>query len=89
MCELSCLLTKPSACHCKQVQSHFNPYTGIADKIASSLHNAGSFACDTALPGSPNYWISDRTVSLLKSRRNIPVLTNYQKSSESERASQP
>ncbi|GAA56659.1 ATP-binding cassette transporter [Clonorchis sinensis] len=43
------------------------------DEIATSLHSAGNFACDTAPPGALKHWISDRTVALLKSRRNIPA----------------
>ncbi|GAA54203.1 vacuolar protein sorting-associated protein 54, partial [Clonorchis sinensis] len=43
------------------------------DEIATSLHSAGNFACGTAPPGALKHWISDRTVALLKSRRNIPA----------------
>ncbi|GAA53273.1 hypothetical protein CLF_109925 [Clonorchis sinensis] len=43
------------------------------DEIAASLHSAGNFACGTAPPGSLKHWISDRTVALRKSRRNIPA----------------
>ncbi|GAA53064.1 hypothetical protein CLF_109466 [Clonorchis sinensis] len=42
------------------------------NEIATSLRSAGSFACDRVLPGPLKHWISDRTVALLKSRRNIP-----------------
>ncbi|KER27009.1 hypothetical protein T265_05843 [Opisthorchis viverrini] len=41
------------------------------DEIATSLHSAGNFACGTTQPGALKHWISDGTVSLLKSRRNI------------------
>ncbi|GAA50681.1 hypothetical protein CLF_104903 [Clonorchis sinensis] len=43
------------------------------DEIATSLHSAGNFAYGTAPPGALKHWISDRTVALLKSRRNIPA----------------
>ncbi|GAA52454.1 ATP-binding cassette transporter [Clonorchis sinensis] len=43
------------------------------DEIATSLHSAMNFACGTAPPGALRHWVSDRTVALLKSRRNIPV----------------
>ncbi|KER30501.1 hypothetical protein T265_03110 [Opisthorchis viverrini] len=43
------------------------------DEIATSLHSAGNFACGTTQPGALKHWISDRTVALLKSRRNIPA----------------
>ncbi|GAA53500.1 craniofacial development protein 2 [Clonorchis sinensis] len=43
------------------------------DEIATSLHSAGNFACGTAPSGALKHWISDRTVALLKSRRNIPA----------------
>ncbi|GAA48659.1 hypothetical protein CLF_101882, partial [Clonorchis sinensis] len=34
---------------------------------------SGNFACGTAPRGALKHWISDRTVALLKSRRNIPA----------------
>ncbi|GAA55888.1 hypothetical protein CLF_109273, partial [Clonorchis sinensis] len=37
------------------------------------LHSAGNFACGTAPPGARKHWISDQTVALVKSRRNIPT----------------
>ncbi|KER20033.1 hypothetical protein T265_11334 [Opisthorchis viverrini] len=43
------------------------------DETAASLHSAGNFACGTTQPGALKHWISDRTVALLKSRRNIPA----------------
>ncbi|GAA48171.1 craniofacial development protein 2 [Clonorchis sinensis] len=43
------------------------------DEVATSLHSAGNFACGTAPPGARKHWISDRTVALLKSQRNIPA----------------
>ncbi|KER20755.1 hypothetical protein T265_10775 [Opisthorchis viverrini] len=43
------------------------------DEIATALHGAGNFACGTIHPGALKHWISDRTVALLKSRRNIPA----------------
>ncbi|GAA54420.1 ATP-binding cassette transporter [Clonorchis sinensis] len=43
------------------------------DEIATSLHSAGNFACGTTSPGARKHWISDRTVTLLKSRRNVPA----------------
>ncbi|KAG5455128.1 hypothetical protein CSKR_203826 [Clonorchis sinensis] len=60
------------------------------DEIATCLHSVGNFACGTTPPGALKHWISDRTVALIKSRRNIPagpehnlVRTNHQTSSES------
>ncbi|GAA49321.1 ATP-binding cassette transporter [Clonorchis sinensis] len=43
------------------------------DESTTPLHNAGNFACGTAPPGALKHWISDRTVALLKSLRNIPA----------------
>ncbi|KER22536.1 hypothetical protein T265_09401 [Opisthorchis viverrini] len=43
------------------------------DEIATSLHSAGNFACGTTHPGALKHRISDRTLALLKSRRNIPA----------------
>ncbi|KER30785.1 hypothetical protein T265_02827 [Opisthorchis viverrini] len=43
------------------------------DEVATSLHSAGNFACGTTHPGALKHWISDRTLALLKSRRNIPT----------------
>ncbi|GAA47914.1 ATP-binding cassette transporter [Clonorchis sinensis] len=43
------------------------------DEIATCLRSAGNFACGTAPPDALKHWISDRTVALLKSRRNIPA----------------
>ncbi|GAA49917.1 ATP-binding cassette transporter [Clonorchis sinensis] len=37
----------------------------------ASLHSAGNLACGTAPPSARKHWISDRTVVLLRSRRNI------------------
>ncbi|KER26360.1 hypothetical protein T265_06405 [Opisthorchis viverrini] len=45
----------------------------LSVEIAASLHSAGNFACSTTRPGALKHWISDRTVALLKSRRNIPA----------------
>ncbi|KER23675.1 hypothetical protein T265_14585, partial [Opisthorchis viverrini] len=42
-------------------------------EIATSSHSSGKLACGTTQPGSLKHWISDRTVALLKSRRNIPA----------------
>ncbi|GAA57637.1 ATP-binding cassette transporter [Clonorchis sinensis] len=42
-------------------------------EITTSSYSAGSLACNTTAPGAPKQWISDRTVTLLKSRRNIPA----------------
>ncbi|GAA48620.1 protein arginine N-methyltransferase 1 [Clonorchis sinensis] len=43
------------------------------EEIATSLHSAGNFVCGTAPPGALKHWISDQTVVLFKSRRNIPA----------------
>ncbi|KER21477.1 hypothetical protein T265_15085, partial [Opisthorchis viverrini] len=43
------------------------------DEIATSLHSVGNFSCGTTHPGALKHWISDRTVALLKSQRNIPA----------------
>ncbi|GAA56941.1 ATP-binding cassette transporter [Clonorchis sinensis] len=43
------------------------------DEIATSLYSAENFACAMAPPGSLKHQISERTVTLLKSRRNIPA----------------
>ncbi|KER31144.1 LOW QUALITY PROTEIN: hypothetical protein T265_13050 [Opisthorchis viverrini] len=67
--------------HHALVRSHFSLLTGIIfnnlnpylDEIATALHSAGNFACGTTHPGALKHWISDRTVALLKSRRNIPA----------------
>ncbi|GAA50416.1 U6 snRNA-associated Sm-like protein LSm2 [Clonorchis sinensis] len=46
---------------------------GYWNEIATSLQSVGNFACGEAPPAARKHWISNQTVSLLKSRRNIPV----------------
>ncbi|GAA53003.1 endonuclease-reverse transcriptase [Clonorchis sinensis] len=43
------------------------------DEIAICFCSAQSFVCGRALPGALWHWITDRTVILLNSRRNIPA----------------
>ncbi|KER25860.1 LOW QUALITY PROTEIN: hypothetical protein T265_14128 [Opisthorchis viverrini] len=41
------------------------------DEIATPLHSCGNLVCATAQPDERKHWISDQTVALLKSWRNI------------------
>ncbi|KER24958.1 hypothetical protein T265_07467 [Opisthorchis viverrini] len=63
---MNCLLESLSSDPTSDVNSYW-------DEITTSSRSAENFACGTVHPGSLKHWISDRTVALLKSRRNIPV----------------
>ncbi|GAA47942.1 ATP-binding cassette transporter [Clonorchis sinensis] len=42
------------------------------EKISKALLKVGTSVCGTTQPTSSKHWISDRTVSLLETRRQIP-----------------
>ncbi|KER32506.1 hypothetical protein T265_01386 [Opisthorchis viverrini] len=45
---------------------------GHWEKISNALLKAGASACGTTQPTSSKHWISDRTVSFVKTQRQIP-----------------
>ncbi|GAA53641.1 hypothetical protein CLF_110676 [Clonorchis sinensis] len=50
---------------------------GHWEKIYKALLKAGTSVCGTAQPTSSKHWISDRTVSLLETRRQISLGHNH------------
>ncbi|KAG5448672.1 hypothetical protein CSKR_104099 [Clonorchis sinensis] len=67
------MLVTCSHCSEKSLLPIVHDVNSYCDEIVTSLHSAGNFACGKAPPGALKHWISDRTVALLKSRRNIPA----------------
>ncbi|GAA56249.1 ankyrin repeat and MYND domain-containing protein 2 [Clonorchis sinensis] len=55
------------------IESLPNAPPSHVNKIDTSLHSAGNFACGTGPPGALKHWISGRKVALFKCRHDISV----------------